>query len=119
MEVLKRILTITNSLNELLIAKVEAKDRDQTIEEVNELLAKRELLLQQMKQAEDLTEDEKRIGKQIIKLNQAVEQGLNLLFSEIKNEIQAMQKQKKFKQNYTNPYENVQLADGMFLDSKQ
>ena len=64
------------------------------------------------------TDEEKVLGEKIYSLNIGIESKMQQLFSDLKVEMKQVQKQKKTKESYTNPYKNVHTSDGTFMDSK-
>ncbi|TMN21350.1 flagellar protein FliT [Lentibacillus cibarius] len=114
---LQNLWDTTNLLHDVLTEAMETKNREKNIERINELVEYRGELLQQV--VPPFTDDEKRLGKQLILLNEQVQEKMDTLFTTLKQEMKQMKKQKKSNRTYIDPYEHVKTIDGMFLDSKK
>lgn len=90
-------------------------ERDNLILKINQFLAKRELLIKEMKGP--YTPVEQLLGKQMIE----IDQNLQGIFQSIKQEIQqdflAAKNKKKHTPKYINPYTNV-FNEGAYLDKR-
>ncbi|QKY69935.1 flagellar protein FliT [Lentibacillus sp. CBA3610] len=117
MDQLQQLWNITKQLEKVLDTEVNGKNRDAIMEEVNDLLVKRGNLLNQI--SPPFTESEKQLGEKVVSLNHHIQTKMNMLFDDLKIEMKQMKKQKKSNRSYINPYENVKIADGMFMDSKK
>lgn len=107
---------VTKKLETALETEVNGKNREKVLQEVNALLEAREEILSEI--VPPFTETEMHTGSEIVRLNNELQVKLNTLFNELKTEMKQAKKQKKSHRSYLNPYENVKIADGMFLDSK-
>ncbi|SFA88351.1 flagellar protein FliT [Lentibacillus halodurans] len=116
MSQLQGLMDVTKQLEKTLDQQVHAKNRDEVMEQVNDLLEKRGKLLTQI--SPPFTENERRLGEKTATLNEKIQRKMNGLFDELKLEMKQMKKQKKSNRSYINPYEHVKTADGMFMDSK-
>lgn len=112
-----KLYDITLSLKELFDQPSTPKNRESIINEVTELIEQRGAEMEKINPP--FSKEENEYGKKIVALNKHIQREMNELFIGLKKEMQHMKKQKKSKQSYSNPYQNVQLMDGMFLDSKQ
>lgn len=117
MNQLQKIYDVTKQLEEVLHEKVNAKDRDTVIEQVNHLVEQRGELLNEI--TPPYTEEEKKLGKELVTLNEQIQVKMNTLFDDLKLEMKQVKKQKKSNRTYVNPYENVKSLDGIYLDSKK
>ncbi|HLS09725.1 flagellar protein FliT [Lentibacillus sp.] len=116
MNKLQTLLDITKQLDQVLEEDAHTKNRDEVIERVNELIEKRGKLLETINPP--FSDNEQKLGKNIVALNKQIQGKLNQLFNDLKLEMKQVKKQKKSNRSYMNPYENVKIADGMFMDSK-
>ena len=116
MNTLLNVYDVTVKLKELLEQAIPAKDREEVITELNALIAERGKWMDQLKPP--YTDEEKELGEKIYSLNMGIESKMQQLFSDLKVEMKQVQKQKKTKESYTNPYRNVHTSDGTFMDSK-
>ncbi|MFD1038876.1 flagellar protein FliT [Virgibacillus byunsanensis] len=114
---LSRLYNITVQLDKILNQTISSKNREEIITTVNQLIEQRGDYLNQV--TPPLTADEKIIGKEVVVLNEKIEEQMNDLFDSLKQEMKQMKKQKKSNQSYINPYKSVQAMDGMFLDNKK
>lgn len=100
-----------------LLEKSSAKTRDADIEQLNALIELRGKQLEQL--TPPYNEEEKKLGQELIPINDRVQELMQSIFSELKKEIRQVKKQKSSNQKYINPYKNVQVMDGMYLDKKK
>jgi|SRR5690625_134590 len=114
---LNSLLGITQNLERIVNQKVTSKNREKTIEEINEYLEKRAQLIKLI--TPPYSNEELRIGQRLVKVNKVIEKQLNNIFKQLKLEIKQMNKHKHSNKFYENPYESVQVMDGMFLDQKK
>lgn len=114
---LQSVFDITVNMKEILDKEISSNEREVIIEQLNNLLLQREPLLKHL--TSPFSEEEDLLGKKLVTLNQEVQHLMDQLFSTLKTEIKQMNRQKKSNKNYTNPYHNVQVMDGMYLDKKK
>ncbi|MGP4105570.1 flagellar protein FliT [Virgibacillus sp. L01] len=117
MNQLQETYDVTKQLEEVLNEKIDAKDRDAVIAQVNRLVEQRGDLLSEI--TPPYSEAEKQLGKELVKLNEQIQEKMNSLFDDLKVEMKQVKKQKKSNRTYVNPYENVKTNDGMYMDSKK
>ena len=108
---------VTLQLQHILDREITVNNREQVIEQVNQLIEIRGKHMESL--TSPYTDEEKMLGKKIIILNDKIEKKMHVLFNELKTEMKEVKKQKQSNRKYTNPYEHVQTMDGMFLDSKK
>ncbi|WP_042142663.1 flagellar protein FliT [Paucisalibacillus sp. EB02] len=111
------IFEITEDMDKILSGDMTNNDRQRVIEEINTLLIKRDSYMELI--SEPYSDEELALGKKLLPTNQKIQQKMNLLFAELKTEMKQMKKQKNSNRKYTNPYENVQTIDGMFMDKRK
>lgn len=116
MKTLEKVYEITVELKELLDQDITSKNREETITRLNELIEARGKWMEQLKPP--YGDEEKVLGEKIYTLNSIIQAKMQQLFTDLKLEMRQVQKQKKTKEFYTNPYKNVHVSDGTFLDSK-
>lgn len=114
---LKPVMDVTKSMQQLLEQEITNKNRETVIEELQQKIEERGLLLQKL--TEPYTEEEETLGTEIVKLNQQIETKMNTLFHHLKMEMKQMKKKKKSNNSYINPYQHVQSSDGIFMDNKK
>lgn len=114
---LEKLYEVTMELKDLLDQPISSKNREDIIKQITVLIDQRGEQMEKI--SPPFSTEENEYGKKIIVLNQHIQSKMNQLFAELKQEMKNVKKQKKSKQTYSNPYKDVQLMDGMFLDSKQ
>ncbi|KPH76703.1 flagellar protein FliT [Oceanobacillus caeni] len=117
MNQLQKVFDITVEMKQILDKDISSNEREATIEQLNNLLLQREPFLERL--TPPFSEQEDLLGKRLVFLNQEVQHLMDQLFSTLKTEIKQMNRQKKSNKNYTNPYHNVHVMDGMYLDKKK
>lgn len=111
------IYDITHQIWDLLNQEITAKSRESILEELNSLILKRGAYLESL--VSPYTEEEKQLGAELVKVNDKIQVRMQVLFSDLKHEMKQVKKQKKSNQSYMNPYKNVHVIDGMFMDKKK
>ncbi|MBN6206869.1 hypothetical protein JYK21_10395 [Ralstonia pickettii] len=116
MDYLEKVYEITIELKELLDQNITTKNREEVINKLNQLIETRGKWMDQLQPP--YTEAEKELGEKIYALNTGIQNKMQQLFTDLKLEMRQVQKQKKTNVSYTNPYRNVHISDGTFMDSK-
>lgn len=107
----------TEQIAQLLSTPVNSTNRQETIDQLNNLIEKRSELTFSVKPP--YTDEEMDIGKKIWAMNETIEKKMKKLFTDLKVEMKQIQQQKKSNQSYMNPYKHVQTMDGMYMDKKK
>jgi flagellar protein FliT len=107
--------SITRQLKEA-VAGLADGGRESIIETVEKLLAERQTLLGSIQPP--FSENEQLLGKEMMEWNQEIDRKLILLRTEIKRDMNGLNKKKSSAKRYTNPYQSLQ-HDGMFYDKKK
>ncbi|GLB60181.1 hypothetical protein [Cytobacillus sp. NCCP-133] len=113
MSVVQKVHQQTAKLYNLLQSKQE--NRDKLIGQINALLVERQQSLQFFKPP--FTEEEKRLGEEILSYDKKINVLLSNVMGEIKRDIVSLKAKKHQSIRYENPY-NTSPQDGMFLDKK-
>ncbi|MFD1067690.1 flagellar protein FliT [Oceanobacillus locisalsi] len=108
---------ITENMQQLLMQEITSHNREEIIVELQEKIEKRGKLLESI--APPYSEEEEKLGRTVVHMNQHIEKQMQQLFTALKNEMKQVQQQKKSTTSYVNPYKSVQNTDGMFLDKKK
>jgi flagellar protein FliT len=117
MSVVEQLHHITKEFYENFVCKEVKKDeRDGWIEELERFLQEREKLLAKIQPP--YTEEEKRLGKEIVRFNQKIEEKLKQMKQEIQFDIRHLKKAKESTNKYLNPYQSLSI-DGMFYDKRK
>jgi flagellar protein FliT len=113
---LKPVYDVTIRLEKVLSQETTAKNREEIIEQVNQLV---ELRGEQMENiVAPFSSEEKQLGQIVVEKNRTIEGKMENLFRDLKLEMKQVKKQKKSNRTYTNPYEKVRARDGRFMDSR-
>jgi flagellar protein FliT len=117
MDEVEKLLEITEELVEWTKrSKDQHRERDQVIQKIEDLLAKREELTKNMNPP--FTVKEKEAGQKIVQLNQILVKQLEQIKQDIQHDIIKMKAQKETAKKYMNPYANATI-DGIFYDKKK
>lgn len=115
MSAVQELLNVTKQLSDHLDGGIR-EERDEYIATIGHLLDRRQALIDTLPKT--YTEEEKRLGKEIVTLNQNVDRHLKEQLLFLKSEIDKLQQNKRRSQQYSNPYKNVAI-DGMYFDKKK
>ncbi|MFG6495451.1 hypothetical protein P8610_08845 [Fictibacillus sp. UD] len=116
MPAVKILLEITKNLYDHVSAGLPKDDREPYIERLNELLDQRQVAIQNLPLT--YSEDEQRMGRLILKMNETIDPLLARQFEEIKHNLSMMKKKKEKNVQYANPYQTLS-GDGMYFDKKK
>ncbi|MCZ0754399.1 flagellar protein FliT [Anoxybacillus sp. J5B_2022] len=117
MSVVAELWEVTKTLVALLEKPVAKEAREETIAAVEQWLERREELIAQL--SPPYSEEEQRLGQEIVALNRTIGQKLTQLKQQIQQDLRALKQKKKANENYTNPYQETFSMDGMFYDKKR
>jgi flagellar protein FliT len=115
MTAVQRCYDLTNDLLQV-VQSLNEENRDDVISQIEELLEKRQVILEQIKPP--FSNEEKQIGQELVKMNRALDTKLSLIRNDIKRDMNGLNKKKVSAKKYTNPYESVNF-DGMFYDKRK
>lgn len=91
------------------------QDRDNQIEEAEELLEQRGTLFPSIKPP--FTAEEQMLGREIMQMNKEIEARLDRLNNAVKEDLKEVSVKKQSMNKYSNPYESLQ-TDGVFYDKR-
>jgi flagellar protein FliT len=114
--VVSELFAVTKELHKCLHRPVSKEQRDETIEEIQRLLDKRDSLMGQLQPP--YSEEEQELGMQMVSLNEAIAEKLQQLKQQIQQDLKAIKQKKMANQNYMNSYQSLEI-DGMFYDKKR
>ncbi|MFC4182436.1 flagellar protein FliT [Saccharococcus thermophilus] len=117
MSVVTELFHLTKELRDLVCAPVQAEKRGETIETIKRLLAEREELLRELRPP--YSEEEQRLGRQIVLWNQEIDAQLRELKRQIQRDLTMIRQKKIANHHYVNPYGQSLAIDGMFYDKKR
>lgn len=100
----------------MLSELVQQEKRDELIESINRFLDERDQLIPNVKPP--YTEEQHKLGAEIVQMNVFIDTKLDLLKKEIQQDIANQKKRKTSTTKYVNPYQAAP-ADGMFFDKRK
>ncbi|MDE5414053.1 flagellar protein [Alkalihalobacterium chitinilyticum] len=116
--VVEDLFTVTEKLHSLLLQPLPKEDdqRDGYIDEVEKLLSERQALIPALGRV-TLTAEDKEKGRELVALNQEIEQRLADKQKQIKTDINNFKLKQKQNRKYDNPYDGPTL-EGAFFDKR-
>jgi flagellar protein FliT len=114
--IVSQLFNVTKELYELLEQPTRKEKRDETIEEIRRLLSQRDVLIQQLQPP--YSEEEKKLGMQLVSLNEVINEKLQQLKQQIQQDLNMMKQKKMANRKYMNAYQSLAI-DGMFYDKKR
>lgn len=115
MRPIEQVYNVTEQMLNVLNAN--NLERAEQIKKVNELIEKREEQLKLV--VPPYTNEEIKIGKQIVNLNEQIKTKMHELYDRIKDDIVQFKQQKVQNRTYMNQYGSLETTDGMYLDQKK
>ena len=115
MSVVQDVFNLSREFYEEVSKPSPKNERDSLILKINEFLAKREILLKEMKGP--YTPEEQQLGKQMIEYEQKIQTILQSIKQEIQQDFLAAKNKKKHAPKYINPYTDV-FNEGAYYDKK-
>lgn len=91
-------------------------ERTEIISQVNELLEERGTILQQLKPP--YTEEEEATGLEVVSMDKVIQEKMDHIFQLIQDDLKQLKQQKNRNKTYINPYKDMKIVDGMYLDNK-
>lgn len=113
---LQEIYTITTNMLQALNS-LDKHNREQIINKVSEQIVAREVLINGIKPP--YTEEEEMIGRKVNDLNVTIQERMEALYTQVKDDIIQLKQNKTSNITYINPYNKLKTTDGIYLDSKQ
>jgi flagellar protein FliT len=114
MTAIQRCYDLTTELLQV-VGSIDEEGRDNAITKIEELLGKRQAILEQLKPP--FSNEENELGKGIVKMNRVLDTKLILISNKVQRDMNGLNKKKASAKKYTNPYESVNF-DGMFYDKR-
>lgn len=117
MSVVKQLYLETSALvNFVDHFPTKEEEREQFFVELDERLAKRDHLIKQI-DAQSLTENEKKLGHELLKLNNHLTERMGKIRTSIRRNITELEMKKETGLKYENPYDGPS-SDGIFFDTQ-
>lgn len=116
---IKQVAQVHQTTKELfeLVFNKGTSDRAVLIDEINLLVKQRETEINALKSP--YTEEAMALGQDILKMNQKIEEEMQLIFSKLKKDISLVKKRQQTSKKYINPYGNMRTIEGVYLDMKE
>jgi len=119
MDLVEQLLEASQKLFTHLTNIPTAKDRDDFIEKMNQLLDARGEIINQLKENEPYPIQSHTLNKELIELDKGIREQLMKVKMSIVDDMKQLQVSKKSEQRYVNPYSAVQVMDGTYYDQKK
>ncbi|WP_240374395.1 flagellar protein [Bacillus piscicola] len=119
MALVKELFLATKALHDHVHAPLPAslEKRESYLEQLDLLLEERALLLDQLTGKQTFSEGEKRLGQEMMKMNEGINRRMTETKGTMRLDIQHLQRKKESGQRYEKPYDGPTI-DGVFFDKK-
>lgn len=113
------LLQISAKLFEQLSIIPKGEERDAYIEDITNKLDARGSIIETLRQLSFQMDSSNKLHVTLGELDKGIRERLEKVMSEIKHDMKDVQNSRKNEKQYSNPYANVQVMDGMYYDSKK
>ena len=115
----KELYLLSKELYDHLLVPFPIDDaaRDEYVDKITAVLDKRENVLTKLGTGAEFSEVEKKLGQEIVKLNNEINPKLEKLKSDIRGNIAELKAKRENGQKYENPYDGPTI-DGVFFDKR-
>ncbi|MED5077470.1 flagellar protein FliT [Geobacillus stearothermophilus] len=113
----REVWQLTRELLEATALPWPAEEREARLVQVDELLRRREEWLRELRPP--YSEEEQRLGREIIAWNEEIERRLHRVGDEIRNDLRMAGAKRQANACYVHPYEQPLSIDGMFYDKRR
>lgn len=117
MELVQNLIACSEKL--LAMLHNQEIDREEKIRGIEDLLAKREEIISELKNQSEPIASLPSENTKIVKLEQEISSGLKGLFDSIKNDLKGLKQRKISHQPYINPYSKLASFDGRYYDKRK
>ncbi|OQP07643.1 flagellar protein FliT [Geobacillus sp. 46C-IIa] len=117
MGVVHDVWLVTRELLEATALPWPAEEREARLMQVDELLRRREARLRELRPP--YSEEEERLGREIVAWNQEIEARLRQVRDEIRGDLRMAGAKRQANARYVHPYEQPLSFDGMFYDKRR
>ncbi|QIZ65889.1 flagellar protein FliT [Geobacillus subterraneus] len=117
MGVVHDVWLVTKQLLEATALPWPAEEREARLVQVDELLRRREEWLRELRPP--YSEEEQRLGCEIVAWNQEIEARLRQVRDEIRGDLRMAGAKRQANARYVHPYEQPLSFDGMFYDKRR
>ncbi|AWO74751.1 flagellar protein FliT [Geobacillus thermoleovorans] len=113
----REVWQLTRELLEATALPWPAEEREARLVQVDELLRRREEWLRELRPP--YSEEEQRLGREIVAWNREIEARLRQVRDEIGSDLRITEAKRQANACYVHPYEQPLSIDGMFYDKKR
>ncbi|MCL1699942.1 flagellar protein FliT [Lysinibacillus sp. Bpr_S20] len=118
MQLINQLLQVSANLFKLLGDIPNGEERDEYIDNINDMLDKRGKFIEDLVQEGFQFDEQNRIHRTLLELDHGIKERLATVMNAVKQDMANLQKTKKSEEQYFNPYSNVRVMDGMYYDKK-
>ncbi|MGE7945721.1 flagellar protein FliT [Lysinibacillus sp. NPDC093688] len=118
MQLIEQLLQVSANLFKLLGDIPKGEERDEYIDNINNMLDKRGKIIEDLVQDGFQFDEQNRIHRTLLELDHGIKERLAAVMSAVKQDMANLQKTKKSEGQYFDPYSNVRVMDGMYYDKK-
>ena len=116
MSALEKYYQVTMEAIEILSDRSWSNNRERVISNLDEIIEIRGMLQKEIQPP--FTEEEKRLGRECVKLNEELSRLMAKRRAEVAQDIKMVREQKQHHHKYTNPYEAM-VTDGIYYDKRK
>ncbi|AOL35775.1 flagellar protein FliT [Geobacillus sp. BMUD] len=113
----REVWQLTRELLEATALPWPAEEREARLVQVDELLRRREEWLRELRPP--YSEEEQRLGREIVAWNREIEARLRQVRDEIGSDLRITEAKRQANARYVHPYEQPLSFDGMFYDKRR
>lgn len=113
----REVWQLTRELLEATALPWPAEEREARLVQVDELLRRREEWLRKLRPP--YSEEEQRLGREIVAWNREIEARLRQVRDEIGSDLRITEAKRQANARYVHPYEQPLSFDGMFYDKRR
>lgn len=119
MDLITQLLQLSAKLYKHLTNIPSSETRSVFIEELNEMLDERGIIIDQLKEEGFHFDSTNKTHVTLYEFDKGIRERINLVFDNVKSDLKNLNKSKKHKVQYLNPYAAVQVMDGRYYDKKK
>ena len=116
---LQDLLRVSAKLFEQLSVIPKGEERDAYIEDINQKLDARGSIIETLRQLSFQMDTANKLHVTLGELDKGIRERLEKVMSEIKHDMKDVQNSRKNDKQYSNPYADVRVMDGMYYDRKK
>lgn len=113
------LLQISAKLFEQLSIIPKGEERDAFVEAINQKLDERGVIIEKLRHQDFQMDASNKLHATLAELDKGIRERLEKVMSDIKNDMKEVQNSRKNEKQYSNPYSDVRVMDGMYYDRKK